>query len=139
MGKKGSSGTLTSAEVTAFTQRLLATLAAADADRRMLRSLRELAAGFGASKGGGGQKPATVEKVKGAIRGKGRTTAATAQAHDQRILDEVRAKKDGIAVGALIESLRMNRKALTRALKRLRDAGAVKMEGEKRLARYRVV
>jgi len=128
---------LTSAEVTAFADRLIATLEAAEADRRTLEALRTLAVGTGNSGSSGGQKRAAGQKAK--VERPTSRSVLGAHAQDQRILDEVRARKEGIAVGVLIDTLHMNRKALTRALKRLRDAGQVRMEGEKRLARYRVV
>jgi hypothetical protein len=124
-------GTLTIAEVEAFADKMKAVLANAEADRRTVEALRALIAG-----GGGRRRAALLGDEGDEGRGGGRRANA---ANDGRILEAVRGAKEGVRVGDLIKMLRLNRKALTRALKRLRDTGQVRMSGEKRLARYHAV
>jgi DNA-binding transcriptional ArsR family regulator len=106
-------------------------LAGAEADRRTVEALRALIAGGGARVG---RRGLSIDDDAG--DGGGRRANV---ANDGRILEAVRGSKEGVRVGDLIKQLRLNRKALTRALKRLRDTGQVKMAGEKRLARYHAV
>lgn len=113
----------------AFAEKIKATLANAEADRRTVEALRALISGAGGRVGG----------RRGAAIGDGdeeRGGRRANVANDGRILEAVRASKEGVRVGDLMKVLRLNRKALTRALKRLRDSGQVRMTGEKRLARY---
>jgi len=120
---------LTVGEVIAFTERVKAALLGAEADRRTVAALRQLVSGGGGSRGAGGLGRPTLASLRGGSPLRG-------AANDGRILELVRAKKDGVAAGDLIRTLRMNRKALNRALRRLRAGGKVKMTGKKRLARY---
>jgi len=128
-GGRGGGGTLSIAEVEAFAEKIKATLANAEADRRTVEALRALIAGTG---GRVGRRGAAI--TEGDDEGRGGRRANVA--NDGRILEAVRGSKEGVRVGDLIKMLRLNRKALTRALKRLRDSGQVRMTGEKRLARY---
>lgn len=130
-GRSGGA-TLTIADIEAFADKMKAVLAGAEADRRTVDALRALIAGGG---GRAGRRAAAFGDEGGGDEGRGGGRRANA-ANDSRILEAVRGAKEGVRVGDLIKMLRLNRKALTRALKRLRDTGQVKMAGEKRLARY---
>lgn len=115
MSKNG----LTIAEVNAFAERIKAVLLDAETDRRTLEALRALVRGEGNGLARNGSRGPRM----------GRNM-------DGKVLEQVKAHKTGAQVGDLMKSLRMNRKAVSRALQRLRDAGSVKMVGTKRLARW---
>jgi hypothetical protein len=106
MAKNG----LTIAEVTAFAERVKAALAHADTDRRTVDALRALVRG----EDGGGKRGAGTNG-----------TARTGRANDGRILSFVKSHKGGARVGDMIKTLGMNRKALARALQRLRAGGSI--------------
>ena len=120
---------ITVAEIESFLDRVRATIASAEADRRTVQALRALVAG--SSRLGALPRGSATSRSEGAGRGRPANVA-----NDGRILELVRSAKDGIRVGELSKTLRMNRKALARTLKRLREGGQVRMTGEKRLARY---
>jgi hypothetical protein len=119
---------LTVGDVLAFAERVKAALESAEADRRTVAALRALVGGNGA----GLSRAAFARRGGAGLRGRAQSTSVA----DGRILELVRGRKDGVVAGDLIKALRLNRKALNRALRRLRSEGKVKMTGKKRLARY---
>lgn len=107
---------MTISEVNAFAEKVKAALLNAETDRRTVAALTDL--------------------VRGEVtRRKGRIDEAM-RAKDGKVLAYVRGAQDGARVGDMIKSLKINRKALARALARLRDEGSIKMVGKRRLARY---
>jgi hypothetical protein len=124
---------LTVGEVMAFAARVKAALEGAESDRRTVAALRAMVTGSGSIRlAGRPGRPATSFGGRLALGRRGFASAAS----DKKILDLMKGKKSGVAAGDLIKSLRVNRKALNRTLRRLRDEGKVKMTGKKRLARY---
>jgi DNA-binding transcriptional ArsR family regulator len=114
---------LTLADIDLFAGKLRALVAQAETDRHTILTLRQLVGGsLGAIIGG---------KLPRALEG--------ASASDDQILSTVKQSKDGVRLGLLQRTLGMNRKALARALKRLRDKGLIKLVGEKRRAAYHAV
>jgi hypothetical protein len=120
---------LTVGEVMAFAARVKAALEGAESDRRTVAALRAMVTGSGSIRLAG--RPGRPASAFGGV-GRGFGSAAS----DKRILELMKGKKAGVAAGDLIKTLRVNRKALNRTLRRLRDEGKVKMTGKKRLARY---
>ncbi len=114
--------TLTAAEVTAFAERIKAALANAEADRRTVQALRSLL-------GGGSGRAVNL----GIGQGRGRGGAEQAQA---KVLDAIKGAKTGIRLGEIVDALGLNRALVARALQKLRQKGAIKLVGHKRLARY---
>ncbi len=125
---------LTVGEVMAFAARVKAALEGAETDRRTVAALRAMVTG-----GGGIRLAGRPGRPAGGL-GVGRRGSFASAASDRKILELMKGlgkkSKDGVAAGDLIRSLRVNRKALNRTLRRLRDEGKVKMTGKKRLARY---
>lgn len=113
----------------AFAARVKAALEGAESDRRTVAALRAMVTGSGSIRLAG--RPGRPASAFGGV-GRGFGSAAS----DKRILELMKGKKAGVAAGDLIKTLRVNRKALNRTLRRLRDEGKVKMTGKKRLARY---
>ncbi len=116
---------LTVAEVTAFAERVKAVLSNAEADRRTVAALRSLLGGGKGLPGGSrdlgrrnGVRGASNEKVQG------------------KVLDYIKSQKNGARLGEVVDSLGLNRAVAARVMARLRQGGAVKLVGHKRLARY---
>jgi uncharacterized membrane protein len=113
---------ITIAEVTAFAEKVKAALASAEQDRRTVHALRSLLGGKGVS-----------VAVKGEVQ---KSRRANAEAVQTKVMDAVKGSKGGVRVGEIVEETGISRAVVQRALQRLRDAGQVKLVGEKRLAKY---
>lgn len=107
---------LSVSDVTAFAERVRAALIGAEADRRTIEALTLFISG-----------------QAGEARRSG-----VARVSDEELLELVRAQKNGARAGDLLKATRMHTKALTRAMRRLREEGSIVMVGEKRTARYHI-
>ena len=118
MSKNG----ITTAEVSAFAERIKAALSNAEADRKTVLALQTLLRSSG-------------PLGRGAALG-GRRTRVSSDAVQSKVLQALKGTRGGAQLGVLVDATRLGRNSVQRALQRLREAGKVKMVGKKRLARY---
>src|SRR5262245_57893529 len=113
MSKNG----ITAAEVTAFADRIKAALQHADADRKTVLALQTLLSSSG-------------PLGRGVALG-GRRARVSSEAVQGKVLQALKGARSGAQLGALVESTRLGRNSVQRALQRLRQNGKVKMVGKK--------
>jgi uncharacterized membrane protein len=115
---------ITVSEVNAFAEKIKTLLENAEADRKTVIALRALL-------GGSAGRAIALGGRRGARRGR-----ANAEAVKGKVLDAVKRAKGGARLGELVEDTGIGRATIQRALQKLRDAGSVKLVGQKRLAKY---
>ncbi len=118
---------ITIGEVNAFAEKVKALLENAEADRKTVIALRSLLGG----------RAGRAVSLGGGRRG-GRRGRANAEAVQGKVLEAVKRAKGGVRLGELVDDTGIGRATVQRALQKLRDAGSVKLVGQKRLAKYHI-